>query len=64
MAAVRVNDVPQIQGLSIQLVDTLAHIDEALDRGDRRAFRLWSAKWRSLSARLTSLLLKIATTEA
>ena len=63
MAAVRVNDVPQIQGLTIQLMDTMARIDEALDRGDRRAFRMWSMKHRSLSGRLASLLVKIATTQ-
>lgn len=63
MTTVRINDVPEVQGLSIQLVDTMARIDEALDRKDRRAFRVWSGRWRSLSGRLCALLLKIATSE-
>lgn len=54
----------EITNLQVQADTTLQHIDEALDRGDRRAFRMWSMKHRSLSVRLSSLLVKIATTEA
>lgn len=61
--AVSVNYAPEVTGLQLSLVDTLARIDDALDRGDRRAFRVWSKRWVSLTARLTSLLVKIATAQ-
>lgn len=61
MATVRVNHVPDIAGLHLDLERTLARVDDALDRGDKRAFRMWSLKARSLSVRLAALLLKIAT---
>lgn len=61
---VRINHAPQIDGLTVQWVETMTRIDDALDRGDRRAFRMWSMKACSLSARLSSLLVKIATAEA
>lgn len=47
-----------------QWVETMARIDDALDRRDRRAFRMWTMKQRSLSSRLSGLLLQLATTEA
>lgn len=55
------NYAPDVASLHLQIVDTMARIDDALDRGDRRAFRMWCMKHRSLSTRLTSLLLKIVT---
>lgn len=53
-----------LASLEGQLVDALNRIDDALDRGDRRAFRMWTMKQRSLSTRVSSLLLQLATTEA
>lgn len=51
---------PEVTGLHLSLLDTLHRIDDALDRGDRRAFRVWSTHYVSLSARLSGLLVKIA----
>lgn len=50
----------EVTGLHLSLLDTLHRIDDALDRGDRRAFRVWSKRYVSLSARLSGLLVKIA----
>jgi hypothetical protein len=61
---VRLNHASDVDGLHRDLERTLARIDDALDRGDKRAFNMWSLKWRSLSGRLCALLLKIATAEA
>lgn len=55
------NYCPQVIDLHFEIERTMAFIDDALDRGDRRAFRMWSMKHRSLSVRLTGLLVKIAT---
>lgn len=52
-----------VTGLHIEIERTRARIDDALDRGDRRAFRMWSMKHRSLSTRLCGLLVKIATAD-
>lgn len=52
----------EIAGLQIVLRDVLSSIDKALDRGDRRAFRVWCRKRASLITRLESLLLSLATT--
>lgn len=60
---VHLNYTSDVDGLNRDLEATLARIDEALDRGDQRAFRMWTMKARSLSTRLTSLLLKIVTAE-
>jgi hypothetical protein len=49
---------PQLAGLSVSMADTLARIDQALDRGDRRAFHVWCKRWVSLSARAETLLVK------
>jgi hypothetical protein len=57
------NHAPAITGLQINMLATLARIDDALDRGDRRAFMVWAKRWRSLALRAENLLLKIATTE-
>ena len=51
----------EIAGLQLQLRSTMTNIDQALDRGDRRAFKAWSRKWASLNARAGSILLAIAT---
>lgn len=56
-----VNDAPQVSGLQIALLNTLEQIDCALDRGDRKAFCLWSKRLVSLRSRLETLLVKIAT---
>lgn len=53
---------PQLSGLSVSMKDTLAQIDAALDRGDRRAFYVWCKRWISLSARAETLLAKVLTT--
>ncbi len=59
--AVRINHhAPQVAGLYYEMERTLAFIDDALDRDDRRDFRKWTIKWRSLSERLASLLTVIA----
>ena len=58
-----VNHAPQVAGLQICLINTMAQIDAALDAGDRRAFRIWTGRWASLTRRLENVLLKIATTE-
>ncbi len=55
------NHAPQVVGLQVSLINTLVQIDAALDAGDRRAFRLWSARRSSLTRRLENVLLKIAT---
>jgi hypothetical protein len=59
--AAPINHAPQVQGLQICLLNTLEHIDAALDSGDRRAFRIWTGRWASLTRRLENTLLKIAT---
>lgn len=51
----------EINGLQIVMRDVQASIDKALDRGDRRAFRVWCRKRASLLTRLESLLLSAAT---
>jgi hypothetical protein len=58
---VTVNHAPQVAGLQICLINTMVQIDAALDSGDRRAFRVWTSRWASLTRRLENLLLKIAT---
>lgn len=49
---------PQLTGLSVSMQDTLARIDQALDRGDRRAFHVWCKRWISLTSRAEALLVK------
>lgn len=63
MTQFRLAPASELSGLHQQMVNTLEQIDCALDRGDRRAFRVWSGKYRTLSSRCASLLLKIATAE-
>lgn len=58
--AVRINHTPQVAGLHYEMERTLVFIDDALDRGDRRDFRKWTLRWRSLSERLASLLTVMA----
>jgi hypothetical protein len=53
----------EITGLSIALSNTELQIDKALDDGNRRAFRLWCQRRRSLLAKLERTLLAVATTE-
>lgn len=52
----------EISGLQLSMLRALEQIDCALDKGDRRAFRVWSGRWASLTARIERLLLTIATT--
>jgi hypothetical protein len=54
------NHDSEIAGLSIILRNTMASIDDALDRGDRRAFRGWCKKWTSASARAGNVLADLA----
>jgi hypothetical protein len=61
--AVYLNHAPEITGLSNQLASTLDQIDCALDRGDQRAFRVWAGRYRSITQRLSTLLLKILATD-
>lgn len=53
----------EITGLSIALANTDLQIDRALDHADRRAFRLWCQRRRSLLAKLERTLLAVATAE-
>jgi hypothetical protein len=63
-ASVAVSTNPaQVAGLHFEIERTMAFIDDALDRGDKRAFRMWSIKHRSLSVRLSGLLVKLATAD-
>lgn len=52
------------QVLLASLQGQLAHagnrIDDALDRRDPRAFRMWAMKRQSLTSRLTEVLLTLA----
>lgn len=54
----------QVTGLHIQLLDTDARINRALDRGSRREFMVWAKKRASICARLQSLLVIAATDHA
>lgn len=58
-----VNHAPAVVGLQLQRADTLHRIDQALDRGDRRAFRVWCRRFASLSTRIELLLYTIVTAE-
>lgn len=60
--AVRIQHAPQVVGLHLEMERTLAFIDDALDRNDRRDFRKWALRWQSLSDRLATLLATIART--
>jgi len=62
--AVRINHDAELRGLQIVMRDVLASIDQALDRGDRRAFRLWCRKWASLSTRAGNVLADLADSES
>lgn len=62
--AVNLNPTPDVTVLQTQLANTLDQIDAALDRGDRRAFKVWSGRRESLTARMENLLLAIATRKA
>lgn len=53
----------EISGLSVMLTNTDDQIDKALDRGDRRAFRLWCQRRASLLAKIERTLLAVATAE-
>lgn len=50
----------QVAGLHIQLLDTDARIDTALDRGSRREFAVWCKRRASLASRLQTLLITMA----
>lgn len=52
----------QVFELQVALKNTCLQIDGALDRGDRRAFKVWCRKRANLIARLESTLLAIALT--
>lgn len=51
----------EITGLQLSLHSTDEQIDAALDRGDRRAFKVWCTRRKSLIARLERQLLPLAT---
>lgn len=57
---VHVNHAPQIAGLQLCLLNTLDQIDCALDKGDRKAFRVWCNRRASLTARLQTQLVALA----
>lgn len=46
----------QVAGLYIQLLDTDARINRALDRRSRREFMVWARRRASLASRLQNLL--------
>lgn len=54
----------QVTGLHIQLLDTDARINRALDRGSRREFMVWAKRRASIASRLQTLLLLAATDTA
>lgn len=56
----RTNQYPEVATLQALLANTLEQIDCALDKSDRRAFKVWAMRHASLTARMSSLLLKIA----
>jgi hypothetical protein len=58
-----INHAADVSGLQLSMRRALEQIDCALDKGDRRAFRVWSARWRQLAAKVEGLLVKIATAE-
>lgn len=58
-----VNLDSEITGLQIVMRSTLASIDDALDRGDRRAFRTWCRKWADLTTRAGAVLVDLAQVE-
>lgn len=64
MAILNKNICFELDLVAKQLEAVIHDVDTALDRGDRRAFRVWSGKYRDLSARCTSLLLRIATADS
>ena len=51
----------EVSALQHAIDNTVARIDNALDRQDRRDFVLWCRKRASLVARLEKLLLQLAT---
>lgn len=51
---------PYVTALHVQRQTALAHIDRALDAGDRRAFSVWAMRLRDLSVRVGDLLTEIA----
>jgi hypothetical protein len=56
------NHALAVASLQISKLHTMDGID-ALDRGDRRAFRDWAKRWSSLTTRAESLLVKMVTAE-
>lgn len=59
-----INHDAELRGLLVVMRSTLVSIDDALDRGDRRAFRTWCRKRASVTARAGSVLVDLARTEA
>lgn len=53
----------EITGLSLAVDRALDQIDCALDKGDRRAFRVWTGRRLALIARRERALLAAATAE-
>ncbi len=61
MAIVRTHNHPEIAALQQCIANTLDQIDCALDRRDRRQFKVWCGRRASLSTRLSSMLLALTT---
>lgn len=57
---VRTNRYPEVATIQRCILSALEQVDAALDRQDRRQFRIWSTRYRNLCGRLSTLLLKIA----
>lgn len=57
--AVRINHAPHIAGLYLELERIGAFVDDALDRGDRRDFRVWAKRWRAQAGMLADTLTAI-----
>lgn len=60
---VRIDHDSELAGLQIVMRSTLASIDAALDRGDRRAFRVWCKKWASVGTRAGNVLADLASAD-
>lgn len=60
MALVRTHRYTEVATIQQCIANTLDQIDAALDQHDRRQFVVWSKRYQSLRARLSTLLLKIA----
>jgi hypothetical protein len=52
--------VPEVYVLRSKLERAESEVDAALDRGDRKAFRVWTKRRAALATRLADLLTRMA----